>query len=92
MNHANGEGYAALDAACRAGSVEAVRLLVEAGADVNHCDGNGDAALSAAAMDAHVDVMRVLLGARAEVTQREMPSVLLPHELHNSNSIVSLLY
>jgi ankyrin repeat protein len=71
VNHANTEGYAALDAACRAGSVEGVRLLVKAGADVNHCDGNGDAALSAAAMDAHEDVMRLLLGAGAQVSKRE---------------------
>lgn len=55
----------ALAAAAGSGQVKAVRLLMEAGADVNEASGNGVTPLMRAAEGGHVDVMEMLVAAGA---------------------------
>lgn len=60
-------GSTALMVAARAGNANAVRLLIERGADVNAVDKEGGTALKNAARIGHTDVVRVLLEKGADV-------------------------
>ena len=57
----------ALHDAVEDGDVEAVRQLVEEGADVEAQDADGDRPLHLAAQDGHLEVVRVLVEAGANV-------------------------
>jgi ankyrin repeat protein len=60
-------GWTPLFHAAHAGTTEALKLLVQAGADVNHGKETGFTALFAAVMAGHVDAVRILLEAGAEI-------------------------
>ncbi|XP_048865095.1 ankyrin repeat domain-containing protein 50 [Brienomyrus brachyistius] len=79
INHADAEGWTALRAAAWAGHVEAVHLLLEAGAAVDGCDSEGRTALRAAAWGGHDEVLLTLLdkGARVEQPDREGRTALM---------------
>ena len=63
----NQAGLTSLITASLRGRVDAVRVLLEAGALVNLTDADGFTALMSAATRGHVEVVRVLLSARALV-------------------------
>ena len=56
-----------LDAA-RRGDTDAVRALLEAGADANLAQGDGLTALHLAAREGHLEVVRILINAGAETS------------------------
>ena len=56
--------------AARNGHREAVRALLEAGAEVDHADNDGCTALHAAAEEGHVEVIQTLLKAGADLNLR----------------------
>ena len=57
--------------ACDVGQVDALRLLLEKGADVNQADKDGTTPLHLACFKGHVDVARLLLEKGAEVDRAE---------------------
>lgn len=59
-----------LQEAARAGHLEAVRLLLDAGLPVNHQDGAGDTALIEAAIGGRADVVSFLLSRGADMNAR----------------------
>lgn len=61
MEHVDNEGWTALRSAAWGGHGVAVRLLLDAGADVDGCDGDGRTALRAAAWGGHEDTVLTLL-------------------------------
>ena len=64
-NAVYGEGETALMLAARSGSVESVKLLLEAGADVNAAEKfRGQTALMLAAAENHAPVVKALLARR----------------------------
>ncbi|XP_028847701.1 ankyrin repeat domain-containing protein 50 [Denticeps clupeoides] len=67
LEHADGEGWTALRSAAWGGHVDAVRLLLEAGAEVDGCDSEGRTALRAAAWAGHEEILLTLLGHGAQV-------------------------
>eukprot|EP01052_Picozoa_sp_SAG31_P027063 SAG31_NODE_2502_length_5594_cov_3.175796_7_plen_214_part_00 len=57
LHSANAEGWTALHIAADAGNVDAIKLLLEHGADVNCCDGKGRTAAYHAAANGNVDAL-----------------------------------
>ncbi|XP_062861971.1 ankyrin repeat domain-containing protein 50 [Trichomycterus rosablanca] len=61
LEHADDEGWTALRSASWGGHKEAVKMLLEAGAEVDGCDPDGRTALRAAAWGGHEEIMLILL-------------------------------
>ncbi|XP_029981407.1 ankyrin repeat domain-containing protein 50 [Sphaeramia orbicularis] len=71
MEHIDNEGWTALRSASWGGHSEAVRLLLDAGADVDGCDGEGRTALRAAAWGGHDEIVLTLLDYGAHVDKAD---------------------
>lgn len=71
VEHVDSEGWTALRSAAWGGHNEAVRLLLDAGADVDGCDGEGRTALRAAAWGGHEEVLLTLLDHGAQVDKAD---------------------
>lgn len=73
VEHADSEGWTALRSAAWGGHSQAVRLLLDAGADVDGCDTEGRTALRAAAWGGHEQILLMLLdyGAQVDKADRE---------------------
>lgn len=67
LEHADSEGWTALRSASWGGHKEAVKMLLEAGAEVDGCDPDGRTALRAAAWGGHEEILLTLLGHSAKV-------------------------
>ncbi|KAG9271039.1 ankyrin repeat domain-containing protein 50-like [Astyanax mexicanus] len=67
LEHADSDGWTALRSAAWGGHNEAVKMLLEAGADVDGCDPDGRTALRAAAWGGHEEVLMTLLDHGAKV-------------------------
>ncbi|XP_051999064.1 ankyrin repeat domain-containing protein 50-like isoform X1 [Xyrauchen texanus] len=67
LEHSDNEGWTALRSASWGGHKEAVRLLLEAGAEVDGCDSDCRTALRAAAWGGHEEILLTLLHHGAEV-------------------------
>lgn len=66
-NCEDSQGWTLLFHAAHLGNTEAIKLLIEAGADVNHGAQTGFTALFSAIMGGHVDTVRTLIDAEAKV-------------------------
>lgn len=71
LEHVDSEGWTALRSAAWGGHKEAVRLLLEAGAEIDGCDSDGRTALRAAAWGGHEEILLTLLKHGAEVDRSD---------------------
>lgn len=71
LEHVDSEGWTALRSAAWGGHKEAVRLLLEAGAEIDGCDSDGRTALRAAAWGGHEEIVLTLLKHGAEVDRSD---------------------
>ncbi|KAK2850280.1 hypothetical protein Q7C36_009063 [Tachysurus vachellii] len=71
LEHADGEGWTALRSASWGGHKEAVKILLEVGAEVDGCDPDGRTALRAAAWGGHEEILLTLIGHGATVDKRD---------------------
>ncbi|KAL2081407.1 hypothetical protein ACEWY4_023260 [Coilia grayii] len=71
LEHSDIEGWTALRSAAWGGHAEAVRLLLEAGAEVDGCDADGRTALRAAAWGGHEEILLTLLDHDAQVDKAD---------------------
>ncbi|XP_061648535.1 ankyrin repeat domain-containing protein 50 [Phyllopteryx taeniolatus] len=71
LEHADNDGWTALRSAAWGGHSEAVRLLLDAGANVDGCDAEGRTALRAAAWGGHEETVLILLDYRAQVDKAD---------------------
>lgn len=71
MEHADNEGWTALRSAAWGGHCVAVRLLLDAGANVNGCDSEGRTALRAAAWGGHEEIVLTLLDYGAQINKAD---------------------
>ena len=92
---AHPEGETALMAASYAGSIDTVRLLLEAGADVNATDTyQKQTALMWAATEGHADVVKALLDAKADPNVKAAVTTLTErkHADHPTGGFTALMY
>jgi uncharacterized protein len=66
-NGVDSQGWTPLFHAAGQGNTEALKLLIQAGADVNHGKETGFTALFSAVVAGHADAVRMLLNAGAEI-------------------------
>ncbi|KAK3543653.1 hypothetical protein QTP70_025980, partial [Hemibagrus guttatus] len=71
LEHADSEGWTALRSASWGGHKEAVKMLLEAGAEVDGCDPDGRTALRAAAWGGHEEILLTLLSHGATVDKMD---------------------
>ncbi|XP_016398403.1 ankyrin repeat domain-containing protein 50-like [Sinocyclocheilus rhinocerous] len=71
LEHVDSEGWTALRSAAWGGHKEAVRLLLEAGAEIDGCDSDGRTALRAAAWGGHEEILLTFLDHGAEVDRSD---------------------
>ncbi|XP_017540718.1 ankyrin repeat domain-containing protein 50 [Pygocentrus nattereri] len=71
LEHVDSEGWTALRSAAWGGHKEAVKMLLEAGAEVDGCDPDGRTALRAAAWGGHEEVLMTLLNHGAKVDRMD---------------------
>lgn len=69
--HVDSDGWTGLRSASWGGHTEALRLLLDAGADVDGCDSEGRTALRAAAWGGHEEIVRILLQYGASVNKAD---------------------
>lgn len=89
-------GRTALMIACRAGQAPAVRLLIEAGADVNAANSNGTTPLmyakTAAVGNGSTDMLQLLLAAGADINARDSAGrTALDYVMVNSETVINFL-
>ena len=75
------------------GDIDAVRVLLDIGADVNRVDENGVSALQAASANGHREIVRLLLDAGADINHvnRDGISALQIASVYGHREIVRLL-
>ncbi|XP_054643652.1 ankyrin repeat domain-containing protein 50 [Dunckerocampus dactyliophorus] len=71
MEHVDNDGWTALRSAAWGGHSEAIRLLLDAGAEVDGCDAEGRTALRAAAWGGHEETVLILLDYGAQVDKAD---------------------
>jgi ankyrin repeat protein len=81
-------------AASRSGRLDAVRLLIEAGADVNAITYQHETALMWAAAEGHSDIVKALLDARADANRKARVTTIeeRKHADHPTGGFTALMY
>eukprot|EP00397_Hematodinium_sp_SG-2012_P021659 GEMP01022388.1.p1 GENE.GEMP01022388.1~~GEMP01022388.1.p1 ORF type:complete len:371 (+),score=106.84 GEMP01022388.1:145-1257(+) len=72
VNQTNNDGSAALDAACYAGRVECVDVLLKHGANVSHADNGGRNALDGAAGQGYTAIVHTLISHHIDVNNADL--------------------